>query len=171
MAPGTGLWTKWLLDAGAQRITAIDASPAMLERLRARLGERADHVEMVIGDLFDLSLERRYDGVFFGFFLSHVPRDRLASFFDAVGSAVEPGGVVGLVDSRLEPTSTAIDHVLPEANSEVMTRRLDDGREFRIVKNFYEPDEIVAAAATAGIEMQVTTSSTYFVVGTGISVR
>jgi demethylmenaquinone methyltransferase/2-methoxy-6-polyprenyl-1,4-benzoquinol methylase len=166
LAPGTGIWTRWLLEQGAV-VSAVDGSPAMVAVLAESLGPRAGEVNVEIADLFEWAPSERYDGVFFGFFLSHVPRARLADFVALVAAALAPGGVVGFVDSLAEATSTAADHILPGSGQELMTRRLDDGREFRIVKNFYEPAEIEAAAAHAGLALSVTATATYFLVGEG----
>ncbi len=166
LAPGTGLWSLWLLEHGA-RLSVVDGSPAMLDQLRARLGGRAASVSYEIADLFAWSPGATFDRVFVGFFLSHVPRARLEQFLATVVAALRPGGVVAFVDSCREPTSTAADHVLPTQGDEVMTRRLDDGREFAIVKNFYEPDELVEVGARVGLTVQAAVTPTYFLYGTG----
>jgi demethylmenaquinone methyltransferase/2-methoxy-6-polyprenyl-1,4-benzoquinol methylase len=46
--------------------------------------------------------------------------------------------------------STAADHVLPATGGHTQTRRLDDGREFRIVKRFHEPAELQRRLARLG---------------------
>jgi demethylmenaquinone methyltransferase/2-methoxy-6-polyprenyl-1,4-benzoquinol methylase len=168
LAPGTGLWTERLLASGAS-LTVVDASPAMLERLKARLGAAAQSVEMVRADLFSFEAPRQYGGVFAGFFVSHVPRVRLAGFFQMVARALAPDGLFAMVDSLREESSTARDHVLPDG--EVMERRLDDGRSFRVVKNFYEAEELSSAAASAGLELAVTTTGRYFLVARGSRVK
>lgn len=170
LAPGTGIWTQWLLDRGA-RVSVVDGSPAMVARMRERLGARAGEVAVTIADLFSWRPARRYDGLFAGFFLSHVPRDRFDAFWTTIAGALAPGGVVGFVDSRRAEESTAADHVLPEPTSEVSDRRLDDGREFRVVKNYYEPAEYAAAAARAGVDLAAVATDRFFVVGTGRLVR
>lgn len=42
-------------------------------------------------------------------------------------------------DSLYAPWATAIDHELEGPGGTSVTRRLNDGREFRIVKRFFEP--------------------------------
>lgn len=170
LAPGTGIWTEWLCSLGA-RVTAVDASPAMLAEMARRLGPLADSVEVEEADLFEWRPTSRFHGVFFSFFVSHVPRERLAGFFETVAAALEDGGHVAFVDSRREETSTAVDHVLPEEGDEVMTRRLADGTEYRIVKNFYEPAELEEAAHAAGIELRARLTEHYFCYGWGRSAR
>jgi demethylmenaquinone methyltransferase/2-methoxy-6-polyprenyl-1,4-benzoquinol methylase len=168
LAPGTGIWTERLLSAGAS-LTVVDASMRMLRQLLRRLGDSAARVTVVNADIFEYEAPRRFGGLFAGFFVSHVPRARLDGFFDMIGRALAPGGIIALVDSLREETSTARDHVL--TTGEVMERRLDDGRTFKVVKNFYEPVELSAAAGRAGIELDVATTGRYFYVAAGRSVR
>jgi demethylmenaquinone methyltransferase/2-methoxy-6-polyprenyl-1,4-benzoquinol methylase len=47
-----------------------------------------------------------------------------------------------------------------------MTRRLDDGREFQIVKRFYDPDRLQERLATLGWQADVGATDEFFVYGT-----
>ena len=98
LACGTGLWTQHLART-ATRLTAVDASPEVIELNRARVGDAA--VAYLQADIFDLQLPGRYDECFFGFWLSHVPDERFAEFWDGVGRALRPGGRVFFVDSGI----------------------------------------------------------------------
>src|SRR5262245_10607548 len=71
IACGAGQWTAWLAES-ARSLTAIDAAPEMLEFARRRLtGRLAGQVELVCADVFDWRPRRRYQAVFFAFWLSH----------------------------------------------------------------------------------------------------
>ena len=166
LAPGTGLWTTHLAPR-AQKITGVDASLAMVEVAKQRLGEWWAKVEFVHADLFTFSPTATYDGIVFCFWISHVPRSRLDDFVEMIAGALSPGGFVFFVDSRREPRSTAQDHVLPDTGEELMIRRLDDGREFSIVKNFWASDLLIERFAAQGISLTMTETATYFQVGVG----
>jgi SAM-dependent methyltransferase len=71
LACGNGGFTRELVRH-ARTVTAIDASPRMLERNRREVGDSS--VTYVSADIFDWQPDRRYDAVFFGFWLSHVRR-------------------------------------------------------------------------------------------------
>ena len=86
---GTGLFTRHLAPS-VEHLTAVDASPEVLAINRARVS--ADNVEYVEADLFSWTPSRRYDAVFFSFWLSHVPEDRSEAFWKTVADALEPGG-------------------------------------------------------------------------------
>ncbi len=164
LAPGTGIWTERLART-ARSITAVDASPEMVEINRAKVA--SDRVSYLLADLFSWRPEREYDAVVFCFWISHVPDERLDGFLAMVAAALRPGGAVFFVDGRREPTSTAADHQLPDADSQVMTRRLNDGRAFQIVKNYYEPAALAARFSAAGLEVTVHETPTYFLYGFG----
>lgn len=164
LAPGTGIWTERLART-AGSVTAIDASAEMIAINRARVGK--DIVTYLLDDLFSWHPTRTFDAVVFGFWISHVPHERLAGFLALVAAALRPGGSIFFVDGRREPTSTAVDHQLPAADSQVMTRHLNDGRAYQIVKNFYEPATLTTACAAVGLDVTVRETPTYFIYGQG----
>jgi trans-aconitate methyltransferase len=88
LAGSTGWWTERLART-ANRLTVVDSSPETLALSRARLG-RPD-VNCVVADLFEWQPRRRYDVVFFSFWLSHVPRSRFDPFWQLVRSSLAAG--------------------------------------------------------------------------------
>src|SRR5438105_3898608 len=86
LACGTGLFTRHLAPR-TDHVTAIDASSEVLAINRARVG--GDNVEYIEADLFTWLPRRRYDAVFFSFWLSHVPADRFDAFWAMVARANE----------------------------------------------------------------------------------
>jgi demethylmenaquinone methyltransferase/2-methoxy-6-polyprenyl-1,4-benzoquinol methylase len=164
LAPGTGIWTERLAGR-VEALTAIDASMEMIGRARTRLGPLARGVDFVQADLFSWRPSRTYDGLVCCFWISHVPAERLDAFLRMAAESLQPGGWVFFLDGRREPTSTASDHVLPDG--QVMTRRLDDGRAFRIVKNYWTADELEHRARSAGLNVTVRETATYFQYGVG----
>ncbi len=164
LAPGTGIWTERLL-ASAHTVTAVDASPEMVAINQSRVGD--DRVRYIIDDLFTWQPPETYDAVIFCFWISHVPLERLDGFWRTVARALKPEGKVFFLDGRREPTSTAVNHQLPEAGTQVMTRRLNDGRAFEVVKNFYDPEALVAQCKHAGLDVSVHETPTYFLYGAG----
>ncbi len=159
LACGTGLWTQQLAQISSQ-VTAVDASPEVIEINRTRT--RSAHVRYVLADLFSWTPPAaQFDAVFFGFWLSHVPADRFDAFWSTVRTALKPNGHVFWIDSLLERSSTAHDHG-PLDHSGVVSRRLNDGREFRIVKMFYEAEELEQRLARLGFAGWVRSSGAFF---------
>ncbi len=168
-APGTGIWTERLAGMAAH-VTAVDSSAEMLAINRAKLGALAEKVTYVEADIFQWQPDRLYDMVFFGFWLSHVPVERVRDFFDKVASALRPGGSLFFVDGRPEPTVTAADQQHPENGSQIMTRKLNDGRTFQVVKNFYATDDMERRFSDSGLRVEVRETATFFVYGFGAKV-
>jgi 2-polyprenyl-3-methyl-5-hydroxy-6-metoxy-1,4-benzoquinol methylase len=166
LACGTGLFTRHLAQRVAH-LTAVDASPEVISINRARVS--AKNVEYVEADLFAWRPARHYDAVFFSFWLSHVPEERFASFWAMVASALSPSGAAYLIDSAFDPTSTAKDHVLPGPDASVVGRKLNDGREFRIVKIFHEPAALAAKLAPLGWRAELRQTTRYFIYGEAIA--
>jgi demethylmenaquinone methyltransferase/2-methoxy-6-polyprenyl-1,4-benzoquinol methylase len=161
LAAGTGLWTVQLLGAAAS-VHCVDAAPEALDINRWRCAADA-RVSYEVADLFDWRPPATYDTVFFGFWLSHVPENRFDAFWATAMAALRPGGRACFVDSLPDPTSTAQDHRL-EAGGEV-TRRLNDGREFRIVKVFRDRDQLASRLRQFG-SAAIHATRSYFVFGT-----
>jgi SAM-dependent methyltransferase len=162
LACGTGLFTRHLAPR-VGRVTAVDASPEVIAINRARVA--AANVGYVQADLFAFEPPSRYDLVFMSFWLSHVPHARFDAFWDMVRRALKPDGVAYVIDSAHDPTSHAVDHPTPDRHAGVVTRLLDDGREFRIVKVFWEPATLAARLRTAGFGAAMSQTSRYFVYG------
>ena len=162
LACGTGLWTRHLA-ASARRITAVDASPEVIALNRERL--RSEKVEYVVGDIFSWRPDRPFDFVLFAFWLSHVPPARFDAFWALVATALRAGGRVFFVDNLRLQDSTARDQI-PLDDSGITRRRLNDGREFDIVKVYYEPDDLERRLGALGWRGDVRASGRYFLYGT-----
>jgi SAM-dependent methyltransferase len=162
LAGGTGLWTRYLVPR-AEHLTVVDASAEVLKLNRGRVG--ADRVTHVQADVFSWRADQQYDVVFFAFWLSHVPPHCFGGFWESVRNALAPDGRVLFVDSRYDPTSTALDHRLNGRETETVTRRLNDGRTYRIVKVFYEPEDLSRRLADLGWHARVHATEHYFLWG------
>ena len=128
-----------------------------------------ERVRYVQADLFSWHPAGTSDGVCFVFWLSHVPYERLATFLQTVAAALTPSGKTFFVDNhrqRKPSTETAIQSP-PEQGSQLLTRRLHDGRAFRIVKNFYDPVELAERCAAAGLHVTLQEIASVFIYGTG----
>ena len=155
LACGTGIWTAVALPHVAH-LTALDAAPEMLELHRRKLAD--PRIRYQQADLFAWEPAREYDFVFFAFWLSHVPPDLLDGFLDKLRRAVRPGGQLFCVD---EPAGTH-NAVAPPGAGHRQTRRLADGREFTIVKVYYDPQDLVVRLAQHGFTAIQVTRGDYF---------
>jgi SAM-dependent methyltransferase len=173
LACGPGMWTELLLRH-ATSVTAVDAAPEMLARARALVGDdsgagggKASRVRFVQADLFSWPPDRRYDVVFFGFWLSHVPRDRFEAFWCFIDDCLTPKGRVFFVDDAFRPAEELIEG---DASSTI-ERRTGAGAAYRIVKVPYRSTELEQRLDALGWRLTVTQTSGTFYWGAGGRVR
>jgi SAM-dependent methyltransferase len=170
IAAGTGRWTKVLLDC-SKTVTALDASPeslAILDRdLGAIPGLRLEHA-----DAFAWEPDRRYDTIFFGDWLAHVPDDRFETFWATVERALKPGGEVFFSDQlpREDGTSTAPEEIVRavgpnvvahsrfDATEQLSYRQFADGRTFRVIARYLAPDDLKTKLDALGWTVTVDTT-------------
>jgi len=179
LASGTGEFTGRLVAAGAH-VTALDASPEVHELSAQKLGARATAVEYVTGDLFEWRppAETTYDAVVFGFWISHVPRGRWDAFWTFVHDVLAPRGRVWFCDNappeqwwQKQVLSPPSDPSILEGDgridrsTDIHERVLPDGRTFKLVKRFYEPDELERDLGGRGFDARVYTTDWAFMIG------
>ncbi len=161
LAAGTGWWSPLLAQKGELSLYDVNEEP--LDRARDRLLAHGLRAHIHIRDAWE-EPDRQVGAVFAGFWLSHVQRERLPAFLALVRRWLKPGGLFAFIDSRPDPESGAKDGV-PVVN-DVAIRRLADGREFRIPKVFYEPEELAAALRLAGFaDADMATTNRFFLLG------
>jgi len=158
LACGTGQWTP-RLAARAQSVTAVDASAEVLALARART--TSPTVQFLQADLFHWQPPRRYDTVFFAFWLSHVPPARLPRFWHTVASALAPGGKAVFIDDG--PAAAADEEVLANQPAPAALRRLDDGSQYRIVKVFHDAQTLTDDLMTLGWSVHIRTMAGNFI--------
>ena len=152
LACGTGIWTKFLLQIG-RAITAIDAAPEVIEIAQRKVGNAPVHFQCA--DLFQWEPVQEYDLVFFGFWLSHVPPERLSPFLERISRAVRPGGYVVIID-QYAPTEEDRQIIKEgEVGALYAERPLRDGRTFTIVKVFYDVITLQEKFTNLGFESVV----------------
>jgi SAM-dependent methyltransferase len=160
LACGPGMWTSQLLRY-ASDVTAVDASPEMLAIAEARVGE--ERVRFVQADLFSWRPDRRYDVVFFGFWLSHVPAGRFESFWSMVADCLKPHGRVFFADDAYRTPAELVEG----ASSSTIRRQLPDGAAYRLVKVPHQPEELERRLRQLGWDIKVTATAGPFYWGAG----
>jgi demethylmenaquinone methyltransferase/2-methoxy-6-polyprenyl-1,4-benzoquinol methylase len=161
LAAGTGWWSPLLASKG--ELWLYDAAEAPLDRARDRLLAHRLRAHIHVRDAW-AEPDRQIDALVCNFWLSHVPRDRTVEFLELARRWLTPGGVFAFVDSLADPQSGAADN--PPPVGDLAVRRLDDGREFTIVKVHRTPGELESALREAGFDApHVTTTGRFFVLG------
>ncbi len=150
IACGTGWWTEAVAPA-VRSILATDANEEVLAIARTK-SYPPGRVRFRVADAYDLSdvvaAEAPPGGFTAGlaaFWWSHVPRQDLPRFLAGFHAALAPGGRVVFLDNRyVEGSSTPISRT-DEFGNTYQLRRLDDGTEHEVMKNFPSEEELRAA--------------------------
>jgi SAM-dependent methyltransferase len=160
LACGPGVWTGRLLRH-ASEVTAVDASPEMLALAAARVGD--ERVRFIAVDLFTWRPDRRYDVVFFGFWLSHVPAERFESFWSLVADCLNPEGRVFFADDAYRTP----DELVEGPSSSTIRRQTPDGTAYRLVKVPHQPADLERRLRQLGWDIKVTSTAGPFYWGAG----
>jgi ubiquinone/menaquinone biosynthesis C-methylase UbiE len=141
IACGTGYWTQYLSQT-AQHITAIDIAPQMLAEARKK--PSVCPVEFVHADLNHLPMTcAKYDLIALGFWFSHHPRQEYDSLFSSLKSHLAPTGQIWMIDNNPPAEGPSQDYShRDEHGNNYKKRRLSDGREFTIIKNYFSENEL-----------------------------
>jgi ubiquinone/menaquinone biosynthesis C-methylase UbiE len=135
VACGTGYWTV-LVARTAAALVATDAVQEPMQIARAKdYGRHTVRFELADAYALDPALGR-FNAALGIFWWSHVPRSRINAFLSSLHARLEPGARVLFMDnSYVEGSSTPIAERDAEGNS-YQLRRLSDGSENRVLKNF-----------------------------------
>lgn len=160
IAAGTGFWTERFAD-GARSTTVCDVNEKTLLVARSRR-TWTDTVTFACCDAFALhEVPGAFDAAFVGFLWSHVDLEHLDRFLDGVIRRLEPGATVVIVDNTYVEGSNHQVTRTDESGNTYQQRRLADGSEWEVRKNFPSPEEVAARLARHGVAATIT-STTYF---------
>src|SRR5262245_55360490 len=144
VACGTGWWTPH----GARDAASWLASDVNAETMAiAKTKPLPACVRFATVDAYTLAgLDgQRFDGVFAGFWWSHVALARLAPWLALLHSRLDAGARVVLLDNRfVDGSSTPISRRDDDGNT-YQQRTLDDGSAHEVLKNFPDRDGALAA--------------------------
>ena len=135
IACGTGYWTQFIAKQ-AKTILAIDRSREVLD-----IAHQRDYTPCMVSfaqaDAYSLAnIEKTCSAGFSGFWWSHIAKAKLPIFIKALHSKLDDDALVVLIDNRyVEGNSLPICRYDAVGNT-YQTRRLADGSEYEVLKNF-----------------------------------
>jgi len=146
IACGTGYWTQCLAPA-ANSVVGVDANRETLD-VAAEKSWPANRVEFRIADAYALSdALGMFDAAFAGFWWSHIPVRERPRFFASLNRRLLPGARVVFLDNLyIEGSNTPITQSDEDGNT-YQHRRLDDGSEHIVLKNFPTEQALIADVA------------------------
>ncbi len=161
IAGGTGQWTHRLVQH-ANSLTVVDAAPEAIDHNRRRLGPDTARVDYQVTDFFEWDPPRRYDVVFFSYWLSHVPPARFEAFWERVALCLKPGGRVFLIDNIATSHAARLDPEIPGDDEVTVLRPAPDGNVYRVWKVLWRPDELEGALEALGWSVDAFPTGMYF---------
>ncbi len=160
LACGTGYWTE-RIAATAKAVLATDINEAVLEVAQTKTYKNAN-VTFEQADIFQLKdTALKCNHLFGGFIWSHIQLQDLDKFIGITNNFIEPGGTIVLMDNNhVEGSNLPISHQDDLGNT-YQLRRLKDGTEHLILKNF--PTEEFIRQCLAGKATEINfIKMTYF---------
>ena len=140
IACGTGFWTSCIARF-ANSITAIDINQNVLAM--ASKNNNHSNVSFIEMDAYNLSvLKSDFNAAFVAFWISHIPKQKLADFFKNLHAVLKPESIVILIDNIKTAERSTISVHKDSFFNAYEKRRLEDGREFLILKNYYSKSDI-----------------------------
>jgi ubiquinone/menaquinone biosynthesis C-methylase UbiE len=140
IACGTGYWTQLIAGVAAQ-VVATDLAEEPMRIAQSKQYTRRP--VFCLADAYALpETLGRFDAALAVFWWSHVPRQRIAQFLASLHRRLESGARVVLMDNLyVEGSSSGISEIDAHGNT-YQLRRLGDGAEVRVLKNFPSEAEL-----------------------------
>jgi demethylmenaquinone methyltransferase/2-methoxy-6-polyprenyl-1,4-benzoquinol methylase len=161
VACGTGYWTQHIARA-AKKVHACDINDAVLEIAREKPIARGK-ADFFKADAIALEgVPPGCDAAFAGFWWSHVKKSGIAQFVSNLSRKLEPGSLVGILDNQFAQwSSTPLSRTDAEGNTYQM-RKLANGDEFEVLKNFPTAEELRAAVLPVAREAHLESLQYYW---------
>ena len=146
----------------ALRVNACDINDSVLEIAREK-AIAPGRVNFFKADAISLEgVPPGCDAAFAGFWWSHVRKSELAKFVRNLRARLEPGSVLVVLDNTYaEGSSTPVSRRDAEGNTYQM-RRLANGEEYEVLKNFPSPAELTQALSEVACEAHLETLKYYW---------
>jgi demethylmenaquinone methyltransferase/2-methoxy-6-polyprenyl-1,4-benzoquinol methylase len=151
IACGTGYWTQ-IVSQTAKSVTATDINEAVLEIARAK--SYGCKVRFERAAAFDLAPPPKvFSAGLAAFWWSHLRKSEIKKFLAGFHRQFSAGALLAFVDNRFVPgSSTPISRADGEGNT-YQLRRLENGTECEIRKNFPVENEVRNALADSAAEI------------------
>lgn len=153
VACGTGYWTQIFAEV-ARSVVATDINREVLDVATRRL-DGIKNVGIRIADAYAPEVAGEFNAGVAMFWFSHVPKSRRREFLANLHTRLRSGAVVVLADNNYVEGSNSpmSDHADGEGNT-YSRRRLLDGREYDVLKNFPSEDELTALVGGVACEVE-----------------
>jgi len=142
LACGSGYWTQ----ATAKNAREVIATDIALEMIKEAQNKKYNSpVTFINSDIYDLPFKSAlFDLIIIGFWFSHEPKQNYSRFFEIIERPLKDDGQIWLIDNNPPAEGTKSDFLhIDQAGNNFKSRRLNDGREFSILKNYFNRNELI----------------------------
>jgi len=149
IAAGTGYWSQFI-SQGASSILATDVEQAQVEQIFRR--DLRCPLETRLVDAYSLakSVDGEFSAAFAGCWWSRIPKQRISEFLDSLHRCLEPGARVVFLDNSEVQTKRLPLSFTDQWGNTYQDRPLENGRTYRVLKNFPTESELRAAISDFG---------------------
>lgn len=161
IACGTGYWTQ-IVSQAAKSVTATDINEEVLQIARSK--SYGGKVIFEKADAFDLSLSRQnvFTAGLAAAWWSHLRKAQIGGFLSRFHRLFPSGSTIVFMDNRFVPGSnTPITRTDDEGNT-YQLRKLENGNEYEVLKNFPAEKEVGAIIGAAAAEFSWTELQYYW---------
>ena len=161
VACGTGYWTERLAKTAAF-ILGTDQSAEVLEVAQEK---NLPNARFIQEDAYSLSkVSGNFTTGFAGFWWSHIPKAQIKSFLDVFHSRLVPNATVVFIDNHyVEGSNPPITRTDAGGNT-YQTRKLPDGSEHEVLKNFPSDQEFIDTLGECATEIEIKRLQYYWIV-------
>ena len=154
IACGTGYWTQ-IVAQTAKSITATDINEEVLQIAKTK--SYGCNVRFQRADAFDLALSGEiFSAGLAGFWWSHLRKSEIKSFLPHFCRQFSSGALLAFLDNKFVPgSSTPISRTDDDGNT-YQLRKLENGTEHEILKNFPRENEVRKSLACSATEIRWT---------------
>jgi SAM-dependent methyltransferase len=141
IACGTGNWTQ-VLAKRVRSVLATDVNDSVIAIARKK-EYKSDRVAFKVADAYTLEgIENEFTAAFAADWFSHVPKSRVVGFLKLLHGKLQPGAHVVLVDMLWRDHPDLRGYRYDEEGNLYHRRRLPDGQEFDVIKNYPTEEEL-----------------------------
>ena len=164
IACGTGYWTE-KISKTASSIIATDINQSVVEIAKAR--QTKNNVTIEVADMYSLTPDKKFDGLFGGFIWSHILQQNIYGFLDKVKDYIITNGDVVFIDSnQVEGTTHDKKRItkIDKHGNTYQIRILDNGTPHEVLKNFPTKEFLVEKLSRIASEINITNLEHYWIV-------
>jgi 2-polyprenyl-3-methyl-5-hydroxy-6-metoxy-1,4-benzoquinol methylase len=169
IACGTGYWTEQISKT-ANSVYATDINESVIEI--ARKSHAGNNSAFAVADMFSITTNKKYEGLFGGFIWSHILLQDLDKFIGKIKEFIQPGAVIIFIDSNCVEGTNHDTSKLSEADeygNTYQVRMLDNGSHHLVLKNFPTKDFIFQKLSAIATDFSFIKLKYYWIVSCRLS--